>query len=154
MIYENLLTTAEDEGVDVIDYNFNSERIKGLYCDGTIALSENLHTATEKACVLAEELGHYYTSVGDILNQAEVQNRKQELHARMWGYNRLIGLQGIVDCYKAGCRTLYDMAEHLEVTEEFLAEALENYRKKYGLCKTLDNYVIYFEPSLSVFELI
>nr|DAJ42845.1 MAG TPA: IrrE protein [Caudoviricetes sp.] len=81
-------------------------------------------------------------------------NRKQELRARLWGYNKLIGLHGIISCYKTGCQTAYDMAEHLGVTEEFLLEALQCYRNKYGVCIKFDNYVIYFEPRLSVLELI
>lgn len=63
--------------VEVITYPFQSERIKGLYIDGTITLNENLSTTSEKACILAEELGHYYTASGNILDQQE--NRKQEL---------------------------------------------------------------------------
>lgn len=108
----------------------------------------------KKKCVLAEELGHFHTTVGNILDQTEVQNRKQELHARFWAYNRLIGLQGIISAYKAGCRSIYDMASHLDVTEEFLQEALSCYRQKYGVCTRIDNYVIYFEPAISVLELI
>lgn len=44
------------------------------------------------------------------------------------------------------------MAEYLEVTEEFLKEALEQYRRKYGRKVELDNYVILFEPYLAVME--
>ena len=38
----------------------------------------------EKASVLAEELGHYYTTVGNILDQEDAGNRKQEHKARTW----------------------------------------------------------------------
>ena len=44
------------------------------------------------ADTLAEELGHHYTTVGDILDQTNVSNRKQERLARVWAYNRRIGL--------------------------------------------------------------
>lgn len=37
-------------------------------------------TNVEKACVLAEGLGHYYTTVGNILNQSSTANHKQEIH--------------------------------------------------------------------------
>ena len=43
---------------------------------------------------MAEELGHYYTGVGDILDQSSVSNRKQELCGRVYAYNKLIGLAG------------------------------------------------------------
>lgn len=145
------MLSSDAEGVDIIDRQFKSERIKGLYCDGTVALN-NMLSDTEKTCVLAEELGHYHTTVGDIIDMNEASNRKQELRARVWGYNKLIGLAGIISCYKAGCRNLYEMAEHLDVTEEFLKEAIDCYKGKYGEYARLDNYVIYFEPALAVFE--
>lgn len=127
----------------------NCGRIKG----NRIAIKCDLDE-TEKKCTLAEELGHYHTTVGDILDQSSASNRKQELRARLWSYNKLIGLHGIISCYKAGCQTVYDMAEHLDVTEDFLLEALQCYHSKYGIYTMFDNYVIFFEPGLSVLELI
>jgi len=152
--YERLASSPDAEGVTIYDRKFRSPRIKGLYCDGNIAVSNTLETDAEKACVLSEELGHYHTTEGIIIDQSSAANRKQELRARLWGYNKLIGLHGIISCYKVGCQTAYDMAEHLGVTEEFLLEALQCYRNKYGVCIKFDNYVIYFEPGLSVLELI
>ena len=139
-------------GVDVVDWDFKDTRIKGLYCDGTIALSSKLCEA-EQAAVLAEELGHHLTAAGDILDQNSEANRKQELRGRIWAYNRLIGLSGILKAYRAGCRNRFEMADCLDVPEETLQEAIEYYHRKYGICVELDNYVIYFEP-LGVLELI
>ena len=140
-------------GVDVVDWNFKDTRIKGLYCDGTIALSSKL-TNKEQAAVLAEELGHHLTAAGDILDQSVAANRKQELHGRIWAYNRLIGLTGIIRAYRMGCRNRYEVAECLDVPEETLQEALTYYHARYGVCTQVDNYVIYFEPVLGVMELI
>ena len=78
------------------------------------------------------------------------QNRKQERQARLWGYNKLIGLSGLIRAYEAGCQTGYEIAEYLEVTEECLAECIEAYRDKYGIGTTLDNYYIMFIPHLAV----
>lgn len=149
--YEHLQEEACKDGVDVIDYPFESNRLRGLYCDGTVAIRQNMTTA-EKSCVLAEELGHHHTTSGNILNQADVSNRKQEHLARLWAYNRRIGLSGIIQGYKAHCRSRYELAEYLEVSEDFLQEALECYREKYGVYTELDGYVIYFEPCLIVME--
>ena len=38
------------------------------------------------------------------------------------------------------------MAEHLDVTEEFLKDALDAYLLKYGKCTVVDNYMVFFEP--------
>ena len=110
-----------------------------------IAIDRKL-TTTEKACVLAEELGHHYTTVGNILNQSSVENRKQELKARIIAYDKMIGLSGIIKAYNAGCRNRYEVSEYLDVTEEFLIDALSHYESKYGLCTTYEKYLIYFNP--------
>lgn len=153
--YETLLDAAEQDGITVTEkFSLSDTRFKGLYCDGVIAIDCTLTTNAEKNGILAEELGHHYTSYGDIIELCSVEDRKQELRARLWAYNKMIGLQGIVAAYKHGCTSLHDTAEFLEVTEEFLAEALERYRSKYGCYVKLDNYVIYFEPVLGVLEMI
>lgn len=149
--YEELQEEACGNGVDVCDYPFSSKRIKGLYCDGTIAINKDL-TDTQKACVLAEELGHYYTSTGDILDQSDPAHRKQELHARLWGYNRAVGLSGIIHGYRKHCRNQHELAECLHVSEEYLQEAIACYRDKYGCSVEVDGYLIVFEPCLAVYE--
>ena len=102
--------------------------------------------------MLAEELGHHYTTVGNILDQSDTGSMKQERKARLWAYNKLIGLSGIIQGYKAYCRSRYDLAVYLDVTEEFLDEALSCYRNKYGTSVELDGYLIVFDPSLAVLE--
>ena len=147
--YEKLLTVADNDGITVTeDFDLSNTRFKGLYCNGTVALNRELSTSAEKSSILAEELGHHYTTVKNITAQITVEDRKQEYRARLWAYNKLIGLQGILSAYRANCQTLNEMAEHLEISEEFLAEALECYRNKYGVCTKADNYVICFEPYL------
>lgn len=137
-----------------IDYfDFKSEKLYGLYVNGNIAINKNL-TEVEKACTLAEELGHHYTSSGNILDLSSASNRKQELKVRLWGYDKLIGLSGIVRAFENRCMNYYEVATYLEVTEEFLKEALDCYMSKYGVSVQYQNYVIYFEPRLCVVKMI
>lgn len=152
--YERLEHKACRDGIDVIEYTFENKAIKGLYCDGTAAIRKDLETTAEKACILAEELGHHYTSVGNILDQSDPDNRKQERKARLWGYDRLIGLSGIIRAFEYGCRNCYEMADYLGVTEAYLRECIGCYRNKYGISKKIGNYIIYFEPVLAVGEII
>ena len=154
MTYENLLQEAADDNVYVIESAPFRSQAEGLINNDVIGINRTVRDSNRKACVLAEELGHYHTTVGDILNQSSAHNRKQEYRARLWSYNKMIGLRGIIDCHNAGCPTAYEMAEHLGVTEDFLQEAIRCYRNKYGQCTICDNYAIYFEPVLSVLKLI
>lgn len=147
-MYEKLLIEYEKE-VEVIETPL-PDNLKGLYADGVVAVNINL-SSNEKACVIAEELGHHYTTAGDILDQSEVSNRKLEKVARNWGYEKLVGLIYLVNAYKSGVRNRHELAEFLEVTEEFIEEALNYYKEKHGLFATVDGYIVYFEP-LGVFE--
>ena len=151
MTYEEMQKSHTDLNIVEMDLSEISG-LKGLYYAGNIAIEKNL-SSTEKSCVLAEELGHHYTTYGNIMDQKDIQNRKQELRARLYGYDMQIGLIGIIECYKHHCRTIYEMAEYLQVTEEYLKEALECYNRKYGEnLVTIDNYAIRFVPSLQVME--
>lgn len=122
--YEELLEEAAAQNISV-DENFPFHgNLKGLYVDQNIALSDQLETSAEKACILAEELGHHYTSVGNILDISDPANAKQERQARMWTYERLIGLRGLIDAYQHGCREYHETAEFLDVTESSFAMPL------------------------------
>lgn len=147
--YECLQDEACEDGIEVVDYTFESDRIKGLYCDGVVAIRKDMDS-TQKACALAEEMGHHHTSVGNIIDMESAQNRKQERQARLWAYNKQVGLQGLIRAYEAGCQNKYEVAEYLEVTDEFLADCIECYRQKYGIGTTVDNYYIMFIPNLTI----
>ena len=143
MNYDILLEEADSGGIMIKEKPLiaNDGRIRG----DQILIRQDL-SGRQKACVLAEELGHYYTTAGDILDQSDVSNRKQERTARLWAYNKMITLEKLVAAKESGCRNSFEIAEHLEVTEEFLLEALECYRAKYEKGLQKDNYLILFEP--------
>ncbi len=152
MTYEELLKLSDTENLIVKEKNIPG--YGGRIYKNRIAIHQGIDTSVEKACVLAEELGHHYTSVGCILDQTDLANRKQERQARLWGYNKLIGLMGIVRAFNAGCQNQYEIADYLDVTEEYLQECINCYQSKYGICTNVDNYVIYFVPYLTVTEMI
>lgn len=147
MEYDALLDEANAEGISIKERPFKTYdgRLKGR----DIYLRKDMNT-TEKTCVLAEEMGHHYTTVGNILDMESIQNRKQERQARFHGYNRLIGLAGLIEAYEHGCQNRYEIAEFLEVTDEFLEDCINCYRDKYGIGTTVDNYYIAFIPHLMV----
>lgn len=121
--YEELM--SEYEELDIQEHSMVNE---GLYCDGNIWIKEDL-PSSKKYCILAEELGHHETSIGDILDQNNLNNYKQECKARMWAYRKILPFSDILQALSAGYTEVYDMAEHLDVDEMFLRECL----KRYGL---------------------
>ena len=132
MNYEQLLTAADQEGLLVKEQPLTEH--DGLIRGSRIAIRKDIEAQAEKSCVLAEEIGHYRTSSGNILDQNKVESRKQEYRARLYGYNLKIGLAGLI------------RAEYLDATEEYLKEAMQCYHAKYGVYTVVDNYVIYFKP--------
>lgn len=149
---EKLEQEAFEDEVKVHDYYLGDKSLKGIYIDGNVAINTSVNSNTEKTCVLAEELGHHYTSVGNIIDMTDARNRKQERQARLWGYNKLIGLSGIINAFRAGCQSRHEIADLLDVTEEYLQECIDCYRDKYGVYTMVDNYIVYFIPNLAVME--
>lgn len=150
MTYESLLKEAMHHGIDIYEKPMHY-KIKGLYADDVIWINRN-QTKTEKACILAEELGHYHTTAGNIIDQSKIANRKQELRARQWAYYYLIPLSKIVQALRKGICSRYELADYLGVTEDFLDDALKRYQKKYGTHIKIDGYTLRFNP-LGIMEL-
>lgn len=129
-------------------------KISAIYYDNgiskpLIALNNLLRTTSEQCCVIAEELGHYHTSYGNLLTDPEVDNtiiRQQETRAKRWAVKKLVTIKNIIKAYEAGAANFYEMAEYLDVTEEFLRNAFKAYNQMYGKYKKRGNYIIYFDP--------
>lgn len=117
--------------------------IGGLYCDGYVCINRN-KSDTEKRCILAEEIGHALTSVGDVLDNKN--NSKSELKAMSWAYGELISLDQIIAAGSQGIRNRFQLSEYLNVTEEFMTGAIEFFKRRYGLCVYYKGYLITFEP--------
>ena len=125
MKYEALLDEAYEKGLVVREKPLQAHdgRIKG----NRIAIRSSIETNAKKCCVLAEELGHYELNVGDILDQDSVSNRRQERAARRRAYEKLLPVENILFAARDGHTELWDMADYLDVDEEFLRSALMYY---------------------------
>ncbi|RGY94194.1 ImmA/IrrE family metallo-endopeptidase [Hungatella hathewayi] len=148
MTYDELLMEADKAGLIVKEAPLALN--DGLCVGNKIAIRKDIVTSVQKADVLAEELGHHFTTVGNIIEMQNSADEKQERAARLWAYNKQIGLSGIIEAFKAHRSDRFDIAEFLGVSEEFLAEALECYRQIYGTGIMIDNYYVRFEPNLQV----
>ena len=75
MSYEELLIEADNNNLITREKPLvaNAGRIRG----NRIAIKKDLPTQREKACILAEELGHFYTSAGNILDMTLVIESKK-----------------------------------------------------------------------------
>ncbi|CAC6620948.1 pathogenicity island protein [Staphylococcus aureus] len=122
----------------------------GLYDNGVILINKNL-SETRKAEVLYEELAHHKLTYGNILDQSKWINRKFENYARRHGFISAVPLREIVEAYNYGVRNLYELSEYLQLSEKYILEAIEQYKKIYGIGTHYGEYSITFEP-LRVFK--
>jgi hypothetical protein len=154
MTYDELLAMYGNLKIKEIDLSGVDPEgeYEGIYSDGRIYIRSDIPTTTQKACILAEEVGHHYTTVGDILDQTDIRNAKQENIAMAWAYEEMIPLHALVEAYWAGITTRYELAEFLGVTEQFLQESLDYFKRKYDNYYILGNCLICFDP-LAVAEL-
>lgn len=151
MGYDDLVNELGEQGIDVVEFRFKGQS-KGYYSDKTIAINSNIETSTEKCCTLIEEVGHVKKSSGNILNNKDIESIKQEKIARRWGYETLISLSDLINASIAGVQGRYELAKYLDVTEQFLEEAIDEFKEKYGIYTTVGKYIIYFSPCLGVME--
>ncbi|QMV44436.1 ImmA/IrrE family metallo-endopeptidase [Cohnella cholangitidis] len=150
MLLDKLLEYAHQKDVTV-QYIDMPITMSGLYGDGLIWLNKGLPTRAATACALGEELGHHNKTVGDILDQTRIENRKQERRAREWGHDYLLPLSRLVDAYHARIEGRFELSEYLGVTEDFLQEAIDRLKDRHGIAVYYNDYLIIFDP-LQVYE--
>lgn len=147
--YELLLHKYSKKKIEIKECTLPYE-YKGLYKNNQILIEKSLST-NEKVCILTEEVGHHYTTVGDITAQAVLTDIKQENTARRWAYPILVPVDSIIEAKNYGCTSRYEIAEFIGVTEEFLQDSIQFYFNKYGKQIEYQGKIITFEP-LNVFE--
>lgn len=157
--YEQLQQLVNDYGIRLEenlylgnDHVQPENYLLGISKRGRIGLAKELETDAERLCVLGEEFSHCLLTTGDITDLSKTENMKQELQARNFAYDLLVGIDGIADCIRNGCQNYYEAAEFLNVTENFLRSAVKHYHDKYGCRIEADTYDLYFEPALLLVE--
>lgn len=146
--YEELLT--KNEHIKIKDTHSLPNGYSGFYKDGVILIDKNL-SERRKAEVLYEELAHHKLTYGNILDQSKDINRKFENYARRYGYEAALPLRIIVEAHNYSVSNLYELAEYVQLSEEYIAEILKHYKNKYGIGTHYGEYLITFDP-LRVFK--
>ncbi|EPF7797882.1 ImmA/IrrE family metallo-endopeptidase [Staphylococcus aureus] len=146
-LYEKMV--IENKEIPIVDGK-SLGNFEGLYDNGVILINKNL-SETRKAEVLYEELAHHKLTYGNILDQSKWINRKFENYARRHGFISAVPLREIVEAYNYGVRNLYELSEYLQLSEKYILEAIEQYKKIYGIGTHYGEYSITFEP-LRVFK--
>ncbi|MGL4569667.1 MAG: ImmA/IrrE family metallo-endopeptidase [Clostridium sp.] len=115
----------------ILEEVYFKENIKGIYfkvpgINPTIGINKSIISDTKKyISVLAEELGHHFTSIGDLTAEAvtyseQLNKSRQEIRARRWAANYLISDTEITAAILQNRSTLYGLSLHFNVTEEII----------------------------------
>ena len=128
---QQLLELAESENISV-EYKRFKSAINGMYlhmpdCQPVIYLSLRLHSSFRlNRCVLAEELGHHFTSSGERVpkkyhsTQDRLSIDKCEYKALRWAANHLVPENNLLDAIASGLCEIWELAEEFDVTEEMM----------------------------------
>jgi Zn-dependent peptidase ImmA (M78 family) len=126
-----LLWIANKENI-IVEYTKLKYSIRGFYCKEpgclpVIGLDDSLYSDHRlHRCVMAEELGHHFTSVGELIAKKHysLQDRlsidKIEYKALRWAANYLIPENDLLDAIKEGLYENWELAEHFDVTDTFM----------------------------------
>lgn len=149
--YYELLDEAEREGIAIQDGRYFKSDADALIKGKKIRISHKIDTDVEKKCVLAEELAHYKYNVGNILNMNDPESRRQEYRGRKRMLFDLVTLDDLIAVFSQGITEKHELADHLNITEKVIDEAIAMYKKHYGTNAVMHKgYLIQFEPALEI----
>ena len=122
---EDLYKEAERNNIEVFYGYFPS--CKGLAAEGFIAIDFGLSEQQETVC-LAHELGHCMTGSFYRMSDPDIDRRRAERKADKWAIKKLVPVRELKRALQHGYQ-MYEIAEQMGVTEEFLRKAWEYYEK-------------------------
>ncbi|MDD7793657.1 ImmA/IrrE family metallo-endopeptidase [Clostridium sp. 'White wine YQ'] len=132
-ILEKIYEIIDNEGIILEEVKFKHSYIEGLYFKApglppSIAINKSILSDSKRLIsVLAEELGHHFTSYGDLSTECftyseKIQISKQERKARNWATNFIMPYEKIIDAIKEGYRTIFELSDYFNVTPIFILD--------------------------------
>ncbi|MEN6593659.1 MAG: ImmA/IrrE family metallo-endopeptidase [Clostridiaceae bacterium] len=126
---EELTEQANESGIDVQQREIPVPGMSAAYIktdSGEHIILRRDGTQAERACWLAEELGHHFTGVGRRLHYDAAEDWRAEAKARKWAHDRLLSPEAIRTAAR-NTDDIYEIAFTLNVSVEFLRESIDWY---------------------------
>lgn len=128
MSNEALFDFASSRGHEVVYRNLTENKAITYEDDRFyIALSKNLSRTEEKE-LAAHELGHCEYGGTYCRSSKYSVKAKAEYRANKWAYYQLVSPDEITECVRGGIVTPWELAEHFDVSDEFMYNALGYYQ--------------------------
>lgn len=127
-----LYQIAEERGIKVENFSLPKTGSVCVSINGSflIALDEKLNTRAEERVRLAHEIGHCENLAFYNINASADVRGKHESKANRWAINALVPEEKYYEALKMGYTDIHSLAEHFEVTEDFMKKAAEHYENK------------------------
>ncbi len=133
-----------DSGLSLFEMPLAGD-IEGVLIDNNIVI-DSASPALKKNRVLRHELEHYYTCPYNLLKAPKALQDKMEHIAHRRTVAKLVPINSLIAAHENGLRCPWEIAESLEVDEEFLLFALDTYHSVYGYNFKYRGYLINFKP--------
>ena len=129
MSNETLLNYASSRGHEILFRNLTATKAITFEENGRfyIALANNLSRTEEKE-LAAHELGHCEYGGTYCRSTKYGLKARAEYRANKWAYYQLVSPDEISECAHRGIVTPWELAEHFEVSCEFMCRALGYYQ--------------------------
>jgi len=126
-----IFNIIKNQNIIIEETNFRNSKAKGLYLKlddfpPVIALDKSiLPYRSLSLSILAEELGHHFTTQGNLLNESnsysdKLNKNKKENLAKKWAANFLISDDEFVQALNSCICNNFDLCDYFDVTEEIL----------------------------------
>ena len=121
---------AERDNIEIIEIKTDKCKSMSVQTENGncyIGIDSNKMTNAEEAVCKAHELGHCET--GSFYNRYSGCDlvSKHEYRADVWAIKKLISKDEIVDAFEHGITEIWNLAEHFNVTEDFMRKACKYY---------------------------
>lgn len=95
---------------------------------GSIAIDlSQLQTLAETKVCLSHELGHEFKNAFYNLRNTFETRERQEERANRWAIHNLLPVSDLKCAVESGITEVWELAEHFDVTEDFIRDALRLY---------------------------
>lgn len=124
----DLYNIAEEQNINVVQYDLPYTGSMSLMDeDGNCYIGMD-HFVEDGSTVekvhLAHELGHCCTGSFYSIHTAVDHRQRHENRADKWAIRKLVPKSALDDAVANGCTELWELAEHFDVTEQFMHKAV------------------------------
>lgn len=146
----DILNLIKSENILLEEYK-NLNINKGIYLNipelpSIIGVSPELALNNHKKykSLLSEELGHHFTSNGNLIKipknyYEKLSNSKKEIKARRWAADYVISNNDFINALNNCISNIYNMSEYFDVTEELIKYKIKSILTNEELYKKIKN---------------